>query len=392
MSWTDLLMTVVGLPALAASSYLAALAVLARRQARPGTTTLRPTFDIVVPAHNEEAEIAGTVASLLAVDYPRANFRVFVIADNCTDRTAAIAAAAGAQVIVRNDAAHRGKGYALAHAFELSLAEGFADAIVVVDADTIVSGNLLSAFASRLAAGADVVQAHYGVRNPLSSWRTRLMTIALAAFHGVRSLARERLRLSCGLRGNGMGFSKAVLRAVPPDAFSIVEDLEYGLQLGRAGIRVQYVEEANVLGQMVVTERASRSQRERWEGGRRTIVRQQGLALLKETLRRRDAVLLDLLLDLLVPPLGQLLAFEAIGAMLCVFVGATHGGVAPWIWGAALVGVLLYVLRGWALSGIGPYGLVDLLRAPFYVAWKMTLRFRRRGQGAKEWIRTTREV
>ena len=92
------------------------------------------------------------------------------------------------------------------------------------------------------------------------------------------------------------------------------------------------------------------------------------------------------------PPLGQLLAFEAIGAMLCVFVGATHGGVAPWIWGAALVGVLLYVLRGWALSGIGPYGLVDLLRAPFYVAWKMTLRFWRRGQGAKEWIRTTREV
>ena len=79
-----------------------------------------------------------------------------------------------------------------------------------------------------------------------------MMTIALATFHGVRSLARERLGLSCGLRGNGMGFSKAVLRANPYSAFSIVEDLEYGLQLGYAGFRVQYVHEASVLGQMVV--------------------------------------------------------------------------------------------------------------------------------------------
>jgi 1,2-diacylglycerol 3-beta-glucosyltransferase len=392
MSWIDLALAVAGLPALAASSYLAALAILARRQ--PGVVAPAPRlkFDIVVPAHNEETEIAGTVESLLAVDYPRECFRVVVIADNCSDRTGPIAAAAGAQVIVRDDPARRGKGQALAYAFNCSLTEGFADAVVVVDADTVVSRNLLSAFAARFEAGAELLQAEYGVRNPLSSRRTRLMTIALAAFHGVRSLARERLGLSCGLRGNGMGFSRAVLEAAPPSAFSIVEDLEYGLQLGRAGFRVQYVDEVKVLGQMVVTERASRSQRQRWEGGRRAIVRQQGLTLLCEAFRRRDLLLFDLVVDLLVPPVGELVAFNAVGAALCVFVGAVHGGVAPWIWGASFAGLLLYVLRGWALSGVGLYGLVDLLWAPMYVIWKLTLRFRHKGRSPKEWVRTTREV
>ena len=375
--------------------YLLTLAIASSfrpREATGGEPDPRTRLAVLVPAHDEEHGIEATLASLARLVYPSACFRTVVIADNCSDRTAATAAAAGALVIVRDDPARRGKGYALAWAFHRSLTEGFADAVVVVDADTVVSRNLLSAFAARFDAGADVLQAEYGVRNPLASWRTRLMTIALAAFHGVRSLARERLRLSCGLRGNGMGFSKAILRAVTPSAFSIVEDLEYGLQLGRAGCRVQYVDEAKVLGQMVVTERASQSQRQRWESGRRTIVRLQGLPLLGEALRRRDLLLFDLLVDLLVPPLGELVAFTAAGAALCVFVGAVHGGVAPWIWGASLAGVLLYVLRGWALSGVGLQGLLDLLWAPVYVIWKLTLRLRHRGQHPKDWVRTTREV
>lgn len=351
-------------------------------------------FDVVVPAHDEETEIARTVDSLLALDYPRDLCRVLVIADNCGDRTAEYAAAAGAHVIVRTDPGHRGKGYALAYAFTRCLAEGFADAVVVVDADTVVSGNLLRAFAARFDSGAAVVQADYGVRNPLGSWRTRMMTIALASFHGVRSLARERLGLSCGLRGNGMGFSKAILRAEPYGAFSIVEDLEYGLQLGRAGVRVTYVHEARVLGQMVVTERASRSQRSRWEHGRRTILRQYLPQLLRQAWHRRDLVLLDLAADLMVPPLGQLVAVIAVGGALCVLGLQLNSGaaLARYVWGASVGCVLLYVLRGWVVSEVGARGLLDLLWAPVYVIWKLTLRFRDKGQNQKEWIRTTREV
>ena len=233
MSWIDLALTISGLPTLAASCYLTALAALARRQKPAAAPLTRLRFDVVVPAHDEEVEIGGTVASLVAIDYPRELFRVLVIADNCTDRTAERAAAAGAQVLVRNDPKHRGKGYALAHAFNQSLAESFADVVVVVDADTAVSSNLLTAFAARFEAGAVAVQADYGVRNPLSSWRTRVMTIALAAFHGevggtdasvIMQAPRQQRRFR---RRSGVRF-----------CLFHCEDLEYGLALSYAGIRV----------------------------------------------------------------------------------------------------------------------------------------------------------
>jgi 1,2-diacylglycerol 3-beta-glucosyltransferase len=387
-----IVLTVAALPVLAASFYLLLLAVLARRTAAPVSAAATRRFDIVVPAHNEESEIAQTVGSLLAIAYPRDKFRVLVVADNCSDRTAEVAAAAGAQVLVRQDAERRGKGHALAFAFQRCLADGRSDAIVVVDADTVVSKNLLSAFAARFDRGASALQADYGVRNPGSSWRTRLMTIALAAFHGVRSVARERLGVSCGLRGNGMAFSKALLQTNPPGAFSIVEDLEYGIQLGYAGVRVEYVHEAHVLGYMAVTENASRSQRRRWERGRQALVREHVPALVMQALRKRDGILLDLALDLLVPPLGQLLVAAVAGfglSLLAIPLGVT---VAPWLWAAALAGIAVHVLTGWAYSGVGLIGLRDLLWAPAYVVWKMTLRFSDKGKRPEEWVRTTREA
>jgi cellulose synthase/poly-beta-1,6-N-acetylglucosamine synthase-like glycosyltransferase len=393
MAWIDIALTIAGLPALAASSYLAALAALSRRLPIQRGRPAHMKFDVVVPAHNEESQIAATVENLRSVDYPPALFRVLVVADNCTDRTASTAAASGAIVLTRTNAERRGKGYALDYAFEESLANGFADAVVVVDADTVVSRNLLTAFAARFERGAMAVQADYAVRNPRESWRTRMMTVAFAAFHGVRSLARERLGVSCGLRGNGMGFSRAVLKDHPHRAFSIVEDVEYGIQLGYAGVAVHYVDEARVFGQMVTGEQASRSQRERWESGRRALIREHAGPLLRAAWQRRNGLLLDLALDLLVPPLGELVAVVTVGVAICAGVGSLRHAVAPWIWGASATGVLLYVLRAWALSGVGAVGALDLLRAPFYILWKLMLRMRPQKRRRKdEWVRTTREV
>jgi cellulose synthase/poly-beta-1,6-N-acetylglucosamine synthase-like glycosyltransferase len=218
------------------------------------------------------------------------------------------------------------------------------------------------------------------------------MTIALAAFHGVRSLARERVRVSCGLRGNGMGFSRSVLEAHPPSAFSIVEDLEYGIQLGYAQIRVEYVYEARVLGHMAVTEGASRSQRRRWERGRKALVRAHLPRLLKLAWRRRDRCLFDLALDLMVPPIGQLMTIGTLGLVLSLAAARFHVLVAPWLWGASLCGILVHVMRGWSISGVGVSGLFDLLWAPVYLIWKLTLRFRDKGATPEEWVRTTREA
>ena len=403
----DLALALLGLPALLASGYLLFLAVAAggtqcptlRRteKARPlppseqGPSTLR--FDIVVPAHDEEAGIEATVASLRALDYPEDRRRILVVADNCRDATAARAEAAGATVLVRDDPDHRGKGYALAHAFAEIERTSLADAVVVVDADSDVSPNLLRAFARRFEAGAGAVQASYGVRNPGASWRTRLLVIALALFHVLRSLGRERLGLSAGLRGNGMGFSREALRAVPHTSHSIVEDVEHGLALGLAGHRVWFVPEAEIRGDMASREGASRSQRRRWEQGRRALAFTRGPGLLSLGLRRRDPILLDLAMDLLVPPLATLALFALTGTLasaLRLALGGPAWPAIPWI--ASSVSLLVYVLRGWALSGAGARGLVDLfVFAPAYVAWKLVLALRKDAR-PREWVRTDREA
>ncbi len=228
----NILLLIAALPALAACGYLLLLTLLSARLPAPVGSQRRLRFEVIVPAHNEALVIERCIASLQQLDWPRDQFRLIVVADNCDDATAAIARSAGAAVLVRHDPLLRAKGYALKFAFEQAQHAGWADALVVIDADSEVSPNLLEAFAGRLETGASVVQAQYGVLNAEESWRTGLMAIAHGAFHNVRSRGRERLGVSCGLRGNGWCLSLATLARVPYQAFSVAEDLEYGITLG----------------------------------------------------------------------------------------------------------------------------------------------------------------
>lgn len=379
-------------PALLAAGYQALLAALSARPPAPPRPPPRLRFDVIVPAHDEEEGIGRTVASLRALDWPAGRFRVLVVADNCADATAARAAEAGAIVLERREPADRGKGFALDHAFRWSLAEGVADAVVVVDADSVASPDLLAAFAARLEAGAGAVQATYGVLNPDASWRTRLMAIAFALFHDLRSTARERLGLSCGLRGNGMCFAVETLRRVPYQAFSVVEDVEYGLRLGEAGLRVRHAHEASVLGEMVAGEAASRSQRRRWEAGRLALARRHAPGLLRLAWLRRDPVLLDLAFDLLLPPLSWTALVVLAGTAASAALSAAAGRALPALgaWGLAAALLAAYVGRGVALSRLGLRGVVALGWAPLYVLWKVALAAAGAGRARSEWVRTAR--
>jgi 1,2-diacylglycerol 3-beta-glucosyltransferase len=375
-------LALLAVPPLVASGYLLLLTAASRRTAPRSARRPRTRFDVVVPAHDEEQGIARTVRSLLAMEYPSELRRVIVLADNCTDETGARAAATGARVLVRDDPERRGKGHALAFAFERSLAERWADAVVVVDADSVVSPNLLGAFAARLERGGLAVQAAAAVLNRDESRRTQLMALALAAFNGVRSLGRENLRLSCGLRGNGMCIAASALRAHPHQAFSLVEDLEYGIALARAGIRVEYAAEAVVASEIARSSRAAASQRRRWEHGRARLARQFAVPILREALVKRSLLLLDVAADLLVPPLASLVLVLCAGTVVSLL-----ASTAAWPWLAGLVFVTVYVMRGWALSGLGSSGLRAAAWAPFYVVWKLRTKSR---PAPREWVRTAR--
>ena len=391
MLFADLILIVLAVPAAACCLYLLALTALSQAPRAALRSSRRLCFDVIVPAHDEAQVIEGVVASLRKLDWPAESFRVIVVADNCSDATAELAHAAGAVVLERHDTERRGKGYALQFAFLASQAEGWAYAVVVVDADTVVSPNLLEAFAARLEVGAKAVQAHYGVLNAQDSWRTRLMAIAMAAFHQVRSRGRERMGLSCGLRGNGWCVSHWLLRQVPYQAFSLAEDIEYGIELGLAGFRVHYADEARVDALMVSGEAASATQRQRWEDGRRQLIRARLVPLLKAASRPDGAVCLDLAIDLLVLPLSYV-AVNVLALIVFAVLALLWDPAAPLWLGLGLAcgaSLTLYVLRGWQLSGVGRRGLMDLLRAPSFVLWKLLLMLR--ATQSAEWVRTKRE-
>lgn len=388
----EILLAILGLVSLLPTGYLALLALSARVPGPPKPGRRERRFDLVVPAHDEAAGLSATLESLSATDYPPTRRRIVVVADNCTDETASVARRHGAMVLERCDPSRRGKGYALSHAFATLSADGFADAFVVVDADTLVDANLLAAFDAHLEAGALALQADYGVRNPEDGWRTRLLTLAFALFHRVRSLGRARLGVSAGLRGNGMCLSTEALRRVPYTAHSLVEDIEYGIALGRAGITVDFVPEARVVGEMPATGASSRSQRTRWEKGRLDLARRRLPRLLAEAIRARSRVRLDLALDLAIPPLADLALFVGLGAILSVAV--TIAGARPLVgasaFALALVFLAVYLGEGVRFSGMGLRGLYALAAAPIYLGWKLA-GGRDLSRRPARWVRTERK-
>jgi 1,2-diacylglycerol 3-beta-glucosyltransferase len=391
MTGLELLLAAAALPALAAAFYLLALTLIAADRApavpAPAPTTL-PRFRVVVPAHDEAAGIARTVASLHALVYPSDYFEVVVVADNCTDRTAEVARAAGATVLERQDASRRGKGYALAYAFDRLAAEpaGAWDAVVVVDADTLVTPHLLSAFAARFAAGEVAVQCTY-LPTPTAGSLGVITDVAFTAFHVVRSTARERLGLSAGLRGNGMAFSRALLAGVPHHAFSRTEDLEFGVQLGLRGTRVAYAADATVFGDMPDDRRVAAIQRSRWIGGRLEIARRHAAGLLLGAVRHRSALRADLAFDLLVPPLSLLLlaVLAGLGAALIAV-----AQVPAALWGAAAIALAVHVLDAARRAGRRRELLLASWSIAPYALEKTFIALRSLRPGGREWVRTAR--
>jgi cellulose synthase/poly-beta-1,6-N-acetylglucosamine synthase-like glycosyltransferase len=238
------------------------LAGLFRRRVPPRTPT--HTFIILVPAHNEEHTLLAALRSLAVLNYPAEMVRVCVVADNCTDGTAAVARAAGAECIERHDPAKRGKGYALAFGLGHILKDE-PDAVLILDADCELNPDALLALDVMFAAGAEVVQA--AVRSHSADDGSAGLVAAVgAAFDDAIAAGRDRLGFSVPLRGTGMAFRRTVLERIPWDAFGLVEDAEYGTRLKRVGVHVRYCAEAEVVSEAPPSVADLCRQRQRWRG------------------------------------------------------------------------------------------------------------------------------
>ncbi len=336
---------------------------------------------VVVPAHNEASNIETCLQNL--IKFADEKTAIIVIADNCTDETASVAEKTGARVLVRNNPAERGKGYALDFAFNELLPENF-DAYLVIDADTIVAPNLFDESRRAFISGADAIQCRYTVANADSSVRTRLMNVALLAFNVLRPRGRAFFGISCGILGNGFGLRAETLHAVPYKARSVVEDLEYHLDLIRKDFKVSFIDAASVYGEMPASGKGVKTQRSRWEGGRLRMIWEFAPKLFSEVLRGRFR-LIEPLLELLLLPLAFHVAL--------LFVALAQFSFA--LQSAALLSLAvaaLHILAAIAVGGGGLKDLAALFAAPFYILWKLTLlkSLVKSARSDNEWVRTAR--
>ena len=338
-------------------------------------------FVIVIPAHNEELLVGRCVASLRSSS--SSNVKILVVAHNCVDGTAVNATAAGGEVLVYNDPTATGKGFALRRGFEHALSTG-AKAVMVVDADSVVTENAVSSVISAFASGARVVQCRYEMFSTTDRASTRLAALAFRGFNVIRPRGRERLGLSAGILGNGFAIAGSVLKVIPYDAFSIVEDLEYHLHLVMGGERVRYLDEAVISADFPESRAGVAVQRSRWEGGRLHTARSLALPMAGKILRG-NLRLLEPLFDLT----GLPMAYGVFALLLAACIPLA------WLrWYAAVsLGIVLAHVLAAAWAGPDFLKTLQLLAlAPIYILRKLwMIPGVVRGSSAKAaWVRTER--
>ena len=380
-------------------TYLAVLTVLAGlvRLRRQFETSRTRRFAFVIPAHNEEETLGRTLQSLKEVSYPADMYRVIVVADNCTDNTASVARGMGALVYERDDPQLRSKGYALRWVFDRLLGEmPDLDAFVVIDADSTPSPDYLTVMNWYLEQGAPAVQSSDLVELPdPEAWNAQMTRIGFLLGNYVRPLGRKALGGTVGLRGNGMCFTRSILKAVPWESYSLAEDLEHGLRLLQRGYVVAFAPEANVYAIMPRDAKHAESQRSRWEGGRFPVIRRFGWPLALGALQKFSLVFLDAFLDLVTPALVNLTAFVFVSLILTAIlaIAGVPGSVAFLVaWAGALALALFHLFAGLRIARADDSVYRSLRHIPKYAFWKLRLYARMvQNRGKSAWIRTTRE-
>ena len=370
---------------------LAAVTLPQRERVLPPINSLRRRVAVLIPAHNESKGLLNTLGDIKA--QLQSGDRMLVVADNCTDDTAAVARAAGAEVTERHDPAKIGKGYALDWGLQ-HLSADPPDIVVIIDADCRLADDALARLTTACAATGRPMQALNLQTAPLESpIDFRVAEFAFRVKNWVRPLGLCALNLPCQLTGTGMAFPWEVIRSANLASGLAVEDLKLGLDLARAGHPPLFCPSSGVNSQFPSSIKGAESQRKRWEQGHIGTIARTVPRLAYESLTQANFRLLALTLDAAVPPLtllGMLVSLMLAVSAFGVLLGLSSSVLI--VSAASFLGYLLAVLLCWSKFGRDILPLSSIWSVVSYVVDKLPL-YRQilyRG-GSSQWIRTDRE-
>ncbi|VVM43520.1 hypothetical protein PS662_00422 [Pseudomonas fluorescens] len=383
------LLVIIILPVLVlfAQVLLACLPGRTRAQAPAGP---RPRVAVLVPAHNESSLIVATLNSirpqLVEGD------RLLVVADNCSDDTAAQARAAGAEAVERHNDQQRGKGYALDFGVR-HLAADAPDVLTIVDADCVISEGFIERLATCCFDSGRPTQALNLMHAPDGSGlKVQIAEFAWCVKNQVRALGWTRLGLPCPLMGTGMAFVWRDLALIDLASGHIVEDLKMGLDFCRSGKPPLFCPDALVSSYFPRSDEGLGTQRTRWEHGHLGVILNDAPKLFVESLGRFNGNLLAMTVDLVVPPLALLTLILVAAFGLSWLIVLLGGPLAPAL--IATVGLVILgvtILLAWSRFGRRIIAFSTLLYAPFYALKKIPLYIGFVVKRQVGWVRSKRD-
>ena len=227
-------------------------------------------FMAVIPAHNEEKVIANIIESLKNQNYKQGYVDIYVIADNCTDKTAQIARDEGAYVYERFDSEKKTKGFALEWFFNqiLETKPNDYDAFCVFDADNIVSKDFFKEMNKKLCGGEKIVQGYRDIKNAGDTWVTANYALFYWVMNRCYHYSRYKLGLSPLINGTGFMVSMSVLKEMNGwHSKTITEDIEMSLLSIARGYKIGWAKDAVVYDEQPLGFKQSLTQRLRWSVG-----------------------------------------------------------------------------------------------------------------------------
>jgi len=310
-------------------------------------------YAVVIAARNEARVLPHLLESIKGQTYPRELIDIFVVADNCTDETAAVARRAGATVFERHNQQQVGKGYALAFLFdrirETRGLDAF-DGYLFFDADNVLRPDFMEQMGRAHAAGHRVITSYRNSKNYGKTWISA--GYSLWFLRESRHLQNPRAWLSCSAAISGTGFlvDRAIIeRGGGWKHFLLTEDIEFTADCILHGDRVGYCHAAELFDEQPETFAQSWRQRKRWSKGMFQVIRHYGKGLLKGALRLRWSSF-DMLMN--ITPAFVLSSVQLIATVVLFLLN--------WVVNGAVSLVLLQCLADFFIFGYGIFFVLGL--------------------------------
>ncbi len=351
---------------------------------------VRQRVAVLVPAHNESSGLLPTLANIQNQLLP--DDRLLVVADNCSDDTAMVAKAGGAEVVERNDPTKRGKGYALDWGMR-HFSSDPPEIFIIVDADCRLAIGAIDNLALTCAMTGRPIQARYLMTAPVySQINHQVAEFSWRVKNWLRPLGLHALKLPCQLMGTGMAFPWKVISSADLGNAHLVEDMQLGLDLTLAGYPPLFCPSASVTSEFASSVTGAGTQRKRWEQGHLDTILRNAPRLMAIAIWRRDWSLLAITLDLAVPPLSLLgsLVLGTFGfSLMCAIF--SHSLMALAVSTASLLTFTLAGFLAWLKCGRDVLPASALLLVPSYAFRKLSIYGQfLSGKIDSQWTRTDR--